>query len=240
MKPIYKLSLAIVASCAVALPLSAFAKDHGKDKNKKEDGGGRQHEEKVQQVEARVSNSSVGKSHGQSFRSERSGEKAFSGQRDAVRASNEAVAVEQLSVAPAPSRSFLSRLHRGDTQQTQIQVSSDQRYTRDNNYGGLWSAESTHRDWNRDGVHRWNSHNYRWYEGGWLIIDGGYSPYFSDDSSTASRVQAKLADRGYYHGPIDGDIGPGSRRAIANYQDDHDLRVTGRINDPLLVSLRME
>jgi hypothetical protein len=50
-------------------------------------------------------------------------------------------------------------------------------------------------------------------------------------------VQRALARRGYYHGPIDGDIGPGSRSAIARYQRDRGLLVTGSINSTLLRSL---
>jgi hypothetical protein len=52
-------------------------------------------------------------------------------------------------------------------------------------------------------------------------------------------VQRALARRGYYRGPIDGDIGPRSRRAIASYQADHGLRPTGRIDSSLLRSLRI-
>lgn len=58
-------------------------------------------------------------------------------------------------------------------------------------------------------------------------------------SSTSASVQAALARRGYYHGPIDGDIGPGSRRAIARYQADHGLRPTGLITSSLLSALRL-
>ena len=132
------------------------------------------------------------------------------------------------------------------TRGNQVQVSSNQRsYTKSNNYGGLWYPENSHSDWNRDGRHYYNHHNYRWYDGGWIIIDGGYTPsystrVYSTGGSVASNVQARLADKGYYRGPIDGDIGPGTRNAIANYQGDHDLRVTGRINDSLLESLRLE
>ena len=56
-------------------------------------------------------------------------------------------------------------------------------------------------------------------------------------SSTSASVQAALARRGYYGGPVDGDIGPGSRRAIARYQADHGLRPTGAITSSLLNSL---
>ena len=56
-------------------------------------------------------------------------------------------------------------------------------------------------------------------------------------SSRAATVQQALARRGYYHGSIDGDIGPQSQRAIALYQHDHRLRATGSITQSLLDSL---
>ena len=150
--------------------------------------------------------------------------------------SNGVATVQQSSALPVTSGRLQSV-----GQRTQSRMGYNQQYNRTNNYGGLWYAGNTHSDWSRDGEHSWNHHNYRWYDGGWLIIDGGYTPaYYSNTGSTVSDVQATLADQGYYHGSIDGDIGPGTRSAIANYQGDNDLRVTGRINDPLLRSLRLE
>ncbi len=55
-----------------------------------------------------------------------------------------------------------------------------------------------------------------------------------------SQVQRALAKRGYYHGYIDGAIGPQSSRAIANYQANHGLRPTGTINSSLLHSLGLQ
>jgi hypothetical protein len=52
-----------------------------------------------------------------------------------------------------------------------------------------------------------------------------------------SGVQRELARRGYYHGYIDGQIGPQSRRAIGSYQRDRGLRPTGVIDSSLLHSL---
>ena len=57
--------------------------------------------------------------------------------------------------------------------------------------------------------------------------------------SIAAPVQEQLARRGYYHGPVDGIVGRGTRAAIAAYQRNHDLEVTGNINAPLLRSLRL-
>lgn len=111
---------------------------------------------------------------------------------------------------------------------------------RSNHYNGQWVAGDTHSDWDRNGDHHWNNHDYRWYDGGWLIINVGSSPDYYGAGSTGSNVQAKLAQQGYYHGPIDGDIGPGTRHAIANYEGDNGLEVNGRIDGPLLASLGLE
>jgi hypothetical protein len=129
---------------------------------------------------------------------------------------------------------------------------NQQQYTRSNNYGGLWFPTNTHNSWNNNWNHNnqyyYNNHNYGWYNGGWLIIDAGFYPYYANSGyssgygyrgSSVSSVQIRLTDQGYYHGPIDGDLGPMTRNAIADYQGDYGLRVTGRINDPLLQSLRL-
>lgn len=55
--------------------------------------------------------------------------------------------------------------------------------------------------------------------------------------ATRIAVQSELARLGYYVGRIDGIIGPMSRAAIAHYQSDHGLAVTGSINGVLLESL---
>lgn len=52
-------------------------------------------------------------------------------------------------------------------------------------------------------------------------------------------VQAELARHGYYHGPLDGVIGEGTRRAIREYQRAHDLPVTGEITPELLDSMKL-
>ena len=51
-------------------------------------------------------------------------------------------------------------------------------------------------------------------------------------------VQRGLARRGYYRGPIDGDIGPGSRASIRAFQSDNGFAPTGRIDRGLLEALR--
>ncbi len=66
-----------------------------------------------------------------------------------------------------------------------------------------------------------------------------YRGHSSSDASDdlAVDVQRALKRRGYYTGPVDGDIGPGSRSAIRSYQADRRLSVTGRIDSSLLRAL---
>ena len=76
----------------------------------------------------------------------------------------------------------------------------------------------------------------------------GYYPYYYGGApyyyrgggySVAASVQARLAQKGYYHGPVDGKIGPMSRDAIRAYQARRGLPATGQIDQPLLRSLRL-
>jgi hypothetical protein len=136
--------------------------------------------------------------------------------------------------------------------------SETHKLNRANRYGGRWFSADTHRDWNRNKVHHWKGHRYRWYDGGWLMIGTGFWPFgypyyhpyeYSGDIYQPSYVsdygggdavfdvQRALADVGYYYGELDGIFGPLTSRAIADYQTDRGLRVTGRINHALLESL---
>ena len=56
-------------------------------------------------------------------------------------------------------------------------------------------------------------------------------------SKLATSVQTKLAQRGYYHGKVDGILGSGSQRAIKEFQTAQRMRVTDRIDPKLLTSL---
>jgi hypothetical protein len=60
------------------------------------------------------------------------------------------------------------------------------------------------------------------------------------DDDLAVDVQRALARRGFYHGAIDGDVGPGTRGAIREYQYRNRLEVTGRIDRTLLRSLNVD
>jgi hypothetical protein len=106
----------------------------------------------------------------------------------------------------------------------------------------------------------WNHHYNRivfygggyWYwNSGWWYPAWGYNPYYNNyvydgpifgygyasPFDVTAQVQRALAARGYYYGPIDGILGPGTRNAIQRYQSDHGLYVTAAIDEPTLARL---
>jgi Putative peptidoglycan binding domain len=56
---------------------------------------------------------------------------------------------------------------------------------------------------------------------------------------TIVAVQKELAKLGYYHGQIDGIVGPETRKAISWFQSVDKLSVSGRIDDPTLKALQI-
>ena len=122
------------------------------------------------------------------------------------------------------------------------------RYTAFRNYNRQWHD----RNW-------WTSHYNRivfvnngwWYwNAGYWFPAWGYAPYvsfvfdgpiygyngLSPDQVTVN-VQQQLANAGYYNGPIDGELGPMTREAIAAYQADNGLAVTSAIDEPTLATM---
>jgi hypothetical protein len=110
--------------------------------------------------------------------------------------------------------------------------------------------------WDRGRVHTWNNQHNRCKNNDWVIIDGGgygfpgyydfdqpdtyttYETYTPDyGTNLAAEVQEELSRRGYSTGGVDGIIGPQTRDAIAGFQEDHGLPVTGRIDTRLVRSL---
>jgi len=92
---------------------------------------------------------------------------------------------------------------------------------------------------------------YYWNSGYWFPA-WGYDPgaYYAYDGpiygynnlppdQVIANVQAALQQQGYYHGEVDGLLGPLTRDAIANYQRDHGLYTTSTIDQPTLESLGM-
>ena len=63
----------------------------------------------------------------------------------------------------------------------------------------------------------------------------GYGNAYAD--STVASAQQQLAREGYYRGQIDGVLGPETRAAIAQFQTNHGLRVTGALTTDTLGAL---
>jgi hypothetical protein len=60
-----------------------------------------------------------------------------------------------------------------------------------------------------------------------------------ETGSRVNDVQSALSRAGYYDGPIDGTLGPATRKALRNYQRDHGLEVTGGINRAVTDALQL-
>jgi Putative peptidoglycan binding domain len=80
-----------------------------------------------------------------------------------------------------------------------------------------------------DGTDYSSSQPYSYYNG--YTSSGQYS------NSVVSAVQSKLAGLGYYRGAIDGILGEESEAALARYQQDQDLSVTGTVTTATLRAL---
>jgi len=65
----------------------------------------------------------------------------------------------------------------------------------------------------------------------------GYNDYGYGGASRVVEVQRRLARAGYYHGPIDGIMGPRTRRAIRAYERDHNMPAYGVIDRQLMTTM---
>jgi hypothetical protein len=65
----------------------------------------------------------------------------------------------------------------------------------------------------------------------------GYTAPAQSGNGVVSSVQSQLAKLGYYRGAIDGVLGDQTEAAIARYQEDNDLSVTGVVTTATLQSL---
>jgi Putative peptidoglycan binding domain len=106
----------------------------------------------------------------------------------------------------------------------------------------------------------WRSHYSRvlLVGGGWYYWDAGYwypawgydpgfafyaydGPIYSYDNLPPDQVilnvQSELQFQGYYTGPVDGQLGPLTRAAIADYQRDHSLEVTSAVDEDTINAL---
>ena len=76
---------------------------------------------------------------------------------------------------------------------------------------------------------------------GWNVIARPYYityPVYATYPVQVS-VQVELQRRGYYSGPIDGQIGPQTQKALAKFQSQNGLVANGQINEATLKSLNI-
>jgi len=64
-----------------------------------------------------------------------------------------------------------------------------------------------------------------------------YTPTYGYNASMVAAVQRRLGQLGYYHGAVDGVIGPQTSGAIAAFEGRNGLAVDGTISRPLLNTL---
>ena len=126
-----------------------------------------------------------------------------------------------------------------------------QQYTVFRNYKSVWHEQNWWHSHYRNNIVFVFGAPYYWNAGYWFPA-WGYNPnaYYAWDGpiyaynhlppdQVIANVQAALQQQGYYHGDVDGLIGPLTRGAIADYQRDHGLYMTSTIDQPTLQSLGM-
>lgn len=84
------------------------------------------------------------------------------------------------------------------------------------------------------GYYPYDSYGYGGYPSGYNYGSYSYNDYGYGHGSIVITVQSRLARMGYYRGPIDGIMGPGTSFAIRAYERDHGLRMDGAISGQLV------
>jgi hypothetical protein len=82
-----------------------------------------------------------------------------------------------------------------------------------------------------------NAYQGQEYQGEGNYGQNSYDSPSEGPGSVVTAAQEQLARDGYYHGRIDGVAGPGTRGAVARFQSDHNLRVTGTLTPDTLQTL---
>jgi Putative peptidoglycan binding domain len=96
----------------------------------------------------------------------------------------------------------------------------------------LWAPGYSRYPYSYYGGYPYNYSYYGGYPNNYSYYGSGYGYGYA--GSTVAAVQRRLGQLGYYHGVVDGVIGPQTRGAIAAFESRNGLAVDGRINLPLL------
>ena len=109
--------------------------------------------------------------------------------------------------------------------------------------GFWWALSPAYFPWDSYSYYADSDYPYNDYDNPYDYYDYDYDqqPVYDSDqygnSAALSAVQSKLAELGYYRGSIDGVEGDETQAALARYQEDHDLSVTGTVTAAILQSL---
>jgi Putative peptidoglycan binding domain len=96
----------------------------------------------------------------------------------------------------------------------------------------LWAPAYSRYPYSYYGGYPYNYSYYGGYPYNYSYYGSGYGYGYA--GSTVAAVQQRLGRLGYYHGVVDGAIGPRTRSAIAAFQSRNGLIVDGTISRPLL------
>ena len=144
------------------------------------------------------------------------------------------------------------------TRETRQQIARWNEQSR-NNRSSYFDALRRHRhEWHNRDWWRQHCNTIVFVSGGYYFLDAGYwypawgyDPtynYYDQDGpiytygnllpdQVIANVQAVLQDAGYYAGPVTGSLNVETRAALANYQRDQGLLITGAIDQPTIESL---
>src|SRR6266576_3377482 len=153
---------------------------------------------------------------------------------------------KQPNTAKAPPVKFQQGRHIEGSQKWQ-----GQQYAVFRNYHSEWHDQGWwHINYGNNIVWTFGAPYY--FSSGYWFPAWGYAPnaYYAWDGpiyaynrlppdQVIANVQSALQQQGYYHGEVDGLIGPLTRGAIADYQRDQGLYTTSTIDQPTLHSLGM-
>jgi Putative peptidoglycan binding domain len=108
--------------------------------------------------------------------------------------------------------------------------------------GFWWGLSPAYFPWAYYPYYAYDDNPYDYYSSPYDYYDHDDQSAYTDsdqygNSATLSAVQSELAKLGYYQGQIDGVEGDETQAALAHYQQDHDLSVTGTLTAATLQSL---
>jgi len=167
--------------------------------------------------------------------------------------------LETINAQPGPGNYSGQRFTRNLTKRETMQNAPTWNKQGRNNRFSYSDALRSHRhEWHDRNWWRQHCTNIVFVSGGYYFLDGsywypawGYDPlnnYYDYDGpvytygnllpdQVIANVQEALQEAGYYGGPITGSLNVETRAAIANFQRDYGLLITGAIDQPTIESL---